>query len=652
MNSRWIQPLLLLMLPSAFIVEADAVDVFILAGQSNMEGNALLSELPDIYKKTYGKVFFWDGNTFENLTPGKTVTSKPAVEFGPEILFGDTLTRLDPERMIYLVKYSASGIALHSGWDGVAWKGEATGPGRKNFYPGKSPSDPAMGTAYADWIKTVRAALSHLDKKGVNFRIRAVVWVQGGQDSKNPLSARTYAANLKHLKQRLEADVVRGESVPFLYSQSHPNPLLSERFPDWDLAAIGDQKARADGRSGDPQSIPNAWVVGVDGIGLNGDQVHYDAAGQMVLGMKLATEFLQAENHARELSRRDERRVEFNRIFDERQKRWNARKATTTMSWAERLDYVGVAVNEPGYHVWGCAPAVGADGRIHLVVARWPVEATFTPGWFKQSELAHYVGDSPEGPFRYVKTVLSGVEDDGSGRWGVAPHSPNLQKVGDRYVVTYVANAGAGHWPQGQRIGMLIADDINGPWRKVGDGGIILAPPEDPGIWSHGAVLGMTNPSLLPMPDGRFFLYYKAKRTWAKNDPRRFGVAIADRLEGPYVFLPQPVTNNDRIIEDGHAFIENGKVHLLTTDNVHRTGLMWVSGDGVEFGPPELGYDTMEAYMGEDLVKRSPNYYHDAFEVPQILMFGGHPAYLYAASGSNITGGDGSCSYVFRIRND
>lgn len=318
-------------------------------------------------------------------------------------------------------------------------------------------------------------------------------------------------------------------------------------------------------------------------------------------------------------------------------------------SWAGRLKYVGVAVNHTGYHVWGCSPVVAGDGRVHMVVARWPVEATFSPGWFKVSELAHYVGDGPTGPFRYVDTVLPTLEDDGSGRWGVAPHSPNLQKIGNRYVVTYVANAGKEHWPQGQRIGMLVADSIDGPWRKVGEDGIILAPPEDPGIWSHRAQLGMTNPALLAAPDGRFLLYYKAKRPLGKSEPRKMGVAIADRLEGPYVHHPVPVTTNNRIIEDGYAFVENGEIHLLTTDNDNRAGLLWRSRDGISFDAPELGFGTMETYIDPRLLKRSPNYYHDKFEVPQILMEDGHPTFLYAAAGVNITGGDGSCSYAFRI---
>ena len=82
-----------------------------------------------------------------------------------------------------------------------------------------------------------------------------------------------------------------------------------------------------------------------------------------------------------------------------------------------------------------------------------------------------------------------------------------------------------------QGIGMMVADWPEGPWKSVGEKGLILSTPEDPEIWSYGSVVGVTNPALLTLPDGRFFLYYKAMR---KGDVRRMGVAIADKLEGLY----------------------------------------------------------------------------------------------------------------------
>ncbi len=52
-----------------------------------------------------------------------------------------------------------------------------------------------------------------------------------------------------------------------------------------------------------------------------------------------------------------------------------------------------------------------------------------------------------------------------------------------------------------------------------------------------------------------------------KGDIRRMGVAIADQIEGPYLFLLEPLTSNKTTFEDDYALSENGKVFLLTTHN-------------------------------------------------------------------------------------
>ena len=82
-------------------------------------------------------------------------------------------------------------------------------------------------------------------------------------------------------------------------------------------------------------------------------------------------------------------------------------------SWADRLEYVGVAVEEPDYHVWGSSPVIGPEGKTHLFVARWPLEKTFD-AWLTHCEIARYVSDSPEGPFVFEDVVVKGSGEKGS----------------------------------------------------------------------------------------------------------------------------------------------------------------------------------------------------------------------------------------------
>tara|TARA_R110002073_G_scaffold43606_4_gene121591 strand:- start:6806 stop:7867 length:1062 start_codon:yes stop_codon:yes gene_type:complete len=322
-------------------------------------------------------------------------------------------------------------------------------------------------------------------------------------------------------------------------------------------------------------------------------------------------------------------------------------KENSDRSWADRLEYVGVAVEEPDYHVWGSSPVIGPNGKTHLFVARWPIEEEFK-AWLTHCEIARYVSDQPEGPFVFQEVVLTGSGNKGD--WDYqSPHNPSIQKVGNRYVLTYIANAGGtkAECVASQRIGMMIADSSEGPWKKVVKDGPILAPPTDPAVWSFQSSVGVNNPALLEHPDGRFFLYYKAMK---QGDIRRMGVAIADQVEGPYAFVPEPLTSNKTTIEDGYAFVENEKVYLLTTHNNEGTGYLWASDDGIHFSEPILGYDKMERYLGKQRLDGAAVMRGKKFERPQLLMQDGHPTHLYVAAGANVNGGKGSHSCVFRIK--
>ncbi len=314
-------------------------------------------------------------------------------------------------------------------------------------------------------------------------------------------------------------------------------------------------------------------------------------------------------------------------------------------SWSDRIEYVGVAVEEEGYHVWGSSPVIGPDGKTHLFVSRWPIERGFG-AWITHCEIARYESETPEGQFVFKSVVAEGT---GQGTWDhQSPHNPNVQKVGDRYVLTFIANAGGkrAERVKSQRIGIMIADDPAGPWKKVGEDGLLLSPPKDPKVWSYDSVVGVNNPALFVHSDGRFFLYYKAMK---KGDVRRMGLAISDSLEGPYRFEEEPLTSNQSEIEDGYAFQENERIYLITTHNRAGTGYLWASDDGMNFDDPIIGYDTMATYLAQDLLKSGTLLRGEKFERPQLLVEDGHARYLYLASGVNWMEGQGSMSCVFRI---
>ena len=92
-------------------------------------------------------------------------------------------------------------------------------------------------------------------------------------------------------------------------------------------------------------------------------------------------------------------------------------------TFADHWKFVGIAVEEPGYTIWGTSPIIGDDGKTHLFVSRWP-GTTVEPVWRTDSEIAHYVGDSPEGPFVFLDVALTGTGKD---TWDkVSVHNPTI----------------------------------------------------------------------------------------------------------------------------------------------------------------------------------------------------------------------------------
>ncbi|MDL2256550.1 glycoside hydrolase family protein, partial [Parabacteroides sp. OttesenSCG-928-K15] len=303
-------------------------------------------------------------------------------------------------------------------------------------------------------------------------------------------------------------------------------------------------------------------------------------------------------------------------------------------SFADKWEFIGPAVEEPGYHIWGSSPIMDKEGKVHLFCARWKTEAAFDPGWRFASEIARYVADSPEGPFHFKEVVLTGTGKDTWDKTGV--HNPAIHKVGDKYVLLYISNDNASSPPHpgNQKIGMMVSNRIEGPWEKVGKDGLILSPSDNPLHWTYKAKNGVNNPALYQHPKGGYLLYFKSQDA-------KMGVAFADNIEGPYVMYPMPVTRNNQTIEDGYAFTYKNRICLLTTDNhgiiKNGGGLLWYSDDGVTFDKYEPGFHLFEDYVGKESLKNSRQIYGriPKFERPQVLLIDEEPAYLYVPSGAN-----------------
>ena len=136
------------------------------------------------------------------------------------------------------------------------------------------------------------------------------------------------------------------------------------------------------------------------------------------------------------------------------------------------------------------------------------------------------------------------------------------------------------------------------------------------------------------------------------------GLAIAEKLEGPYVIQSKPVTNNKLTIEDGYAFLGKDKqVHFITTDNhgilEKGGGLHWVSKDGLQFGKPTLAYHRLDYYVKKSDFPNARRIYGSGIwkcERPQFLVEQGEPRFMYAPSGISLDGDRATESHIFQIK--
>lgn len=98
-----------------------------------------------------------------------------------------------------------------------------------------------------------------------------------------------------------------------------------------------------------------------------------------------------------------------------------------------------------------------------------------------------------------------------------APHNPRLEYVDGKYILLYICQNPS---RQGKmRVGMMIADRLEGPWRFAGDnGGIMVDPSDDPAHWTYNAAIGADNPAFLKIGK-KYYIYYKCgtRIIWMPN---------------------------------------------------------------------------------------------------------------------------------------
>jgi hypothetical protein len=318
---------------------------------------------------------------------------------------------------------------------------------------------------------------------------------------------------------------------------------------------------------------------------------------------------------------------------------------------------------EPGYHVWCGAPVKGGDGRYHLFYSRWPKRVGFAPGWAIHSEIAYAAADRPQGPYRHVNVALPARgtnPDTGEKFWdGDVTHNANAFFRDGKYYLYYMGNRGDGKsYPlhrNNQRIGLAIAENPAGPWRRF-DRPIVDVAADRTAFDS----LCVTNPAACPRPDGGVLLVYKAVQ-FIEGKPMggnvRYGAASADRPEGPYVKTPGRIFEADTpsahwmVAEDPFIWFSKrygNRFYAVTRDVVgafsgEKGGIcLFESPDGLHWSAARKA-----KVLGAKFPWADGSLSTKSIERPALLLEGEEPTYLFGAT--NGYPKDGTESYNVQI---
>lgn len=232
--------------------QGETMHLFLLAGQSNMAGRGRVAD-DDRVEHPRVRMFDREGRWVPAVDPMHF--DKPIAGVGPGRSFGLAIAGADAAIPIGLVPTAVGGSPI------TAWE-----PGVLYPETGAHPWDDAMRRA--------KAAMA-------SGELKAILWHQGESDA-NPQAAPLYEQRLRSLIARFRSEL-GNPSLPFIIGQ-----LGRFEGRSWDASYIevdaAHRRVAAD--------VPNVAFVSSEGLGDNGDNLHFSADAARELGRRYAEAYL------------------------------------------------------------------------------------------------------------------------------------------------------------------------------------------------------------------------------------------------------------------------------------------------------------------------------------------------------------------------
>ncbi len=262
------KPLWLLLFALVMVCSGDVMgaeyDVYLFAGQSNIDGRCSADDLTELQRRPFENVVVYyrrpphTSDGWKALEPGYSIPPRysgglPSVTFGPELGFALAMTTAQPGRQFAFIKGSQGGTSLREDWN-----------------PGYKGQPESQGPCYRKFLETIRLATNELTQAGH----RVTLWHQGESDSKS--DAEVYQQRLLQFVTRIREDIGVADLTV----------VVGEVFDNGQRDAVR-AALRAVGNSG-----PNFGFVSAEGTMTWDNGTHFDAASQLLMGQRYAQAML------------------------------------------------------------------------------------------------------------------------------------------------------------------------------------------------------------------------------------------------------------------------------------------------------------------------------------------------------------------------
>jgi hypothetical protein len=251
--------------------------VFLMGGQSNMEGVGIAAEAPQNLV-SQPDIQLYHSPSVRSGLPANQWNSLASAgvspsNFGSELSFAYRMAEALPGENIALIKHAKGGTKLTT----LALHYEVT-----SWHPGTSVADSAsFGVEFATFVHTVTNALAAIQAQGDTPIISGMLWVQGEADATSVDAGAAYEQNITRFIARVREQFAVPD-IPFVCArilpyQTRPASVVVRQTLD-DI----------DQDSGSPAAIPHVFTIHTEGLGIHTDNAHFNTPGQLGLGVLLA----------------------------------------------------------------------------------------------------------------------------------------------------------------------------------------------------------------------------------------------------------------------------------------------------------------------------------------------------------------------------